>query len=380
VDGAVDAALDDTSAAPELADSEAVERLLISDGLEPRLYAYDVPGRRLLDSFALDARAHVYAGAGGRYGYALSGAHAHVRIVDMGLLQRVTAQGTERQVAPVALLGHSLSGSAPGALLAHAGRVVVFFEGDAKAEIIDESPLPTQLDTQTISLGAAHRGFALPFGAGFLATRSEAGEVVLGRYGSDGVLDDSASFDCAAPEGVALAGTALAIGCEAGVLRFDAGGPARLIAYPAAAGSPAARVRRLAAHPNQALYLAVLGEQLCAVGPSQLTCQPLGQPWLDFGFDASGKRALVLARDGSLGVFDASTLQLQGTLQVTTGVSASDELLQPQLASGRRVTYVSDPQAASVHMVDPARLSLVGRLELPGAPSKLAVFGFGAPR
>jgi hypothetical protein len=77
-----------------------------------------------------------------------------------------------------------------------------------------------------------------------------------------------------------------------------------------------------------------------------------------------------------LRVFAAQNLQPLGMLRVTSAVITSDPLVQPRLASGRRLTYVSDPQAASVHMVDPASLKLAGRLELPGAPASLAVFGF----
>jgi hypothetical protein len=161
------------------------------------------------------------------------------------------------------------------------------------------------------------------------------------------------------------------------VLRIEPGGAARLLAYPDDPGGPAVRVHKLVGHADDALHLAALGDdRLCLVDASTLSCQRLPERWLDFGFDAGGKRALALGADGVLRVFEADGLQPLGTMRVTRAVSASDPLLSPQLASGRRLTYVSDPQASSVHMVDPATLTLAGRLELTGAPASLAVFGF----
>jgi hypothetical protein len=375
-----DAQLDDAGAQPEPGALESAERLLVADGLEQRVYAYDVTSRGLLESFAIGARARVYAGPGGRYGYALPTGGGDVRIVDMGLVQEQTGPGIVRRLAPAAQLDVRLSGTGSATLLAQSDWVALFFDGDAKLEVVRESSLSEEQgvpETQSVALGAAHLGFGLPFDGGFLATHLETGsQLVLSRYDEGGTRDSDVSYDCDAPLAAALAGGALAVSCEAGVLRLDPGGAARVIAYPDAGGAPAARAGRLVGHPSEALYLTQLGDGLCVVGASALTCQSLSSETLDFGFDASGKRALVLGSDGILHVFAAQNLQPLGMLRVTSAVITSDVLVQPRLASGRRLTYVSDPQAASVHMVDPASLKLAGRLELPGTPASLAVFGF----
>jgi hypothetical protein len=375
-----DAELDDAGAQPEPGALESSERLLIADGLEQRVYAYDVSSRGLLESFAIGSRARVYAGPGGRYGYALPTGGGDVRIVDMGFVQEQTGQGNVRRLAPAALLDARLSGAGPATLLAQSDWVALFFDGGARLEVLRESSLSEaqgEPDTQSVALGAAHQGFGLPFDGGFLATRLDAvGQPTLSRYDQGGARDSDASYDCAAPLAAALAGGALAVSCEAGVLRLEPGGAARVIAYPDAGGAAALRAGRLVGHPSEALYLTQVGDDLCVVGASALTCQSLSSQPLDFGFDANGKRALVLGSDGLLRVFAAENLQPLGMLRVTSAVITSDVLVQPRLASGRRLTYVSDPQAASVHMVDAANLKLAGRLELPGAPASLAVFGF----
>lgn len=364
----------DASSPSEPGALESAERLLIADGLAQRVYAYDVPSRRLLESFAIGARARVHAGPSGRYGYALPSEVREVRIIDMGFVRE---QGSAQRLAPAVLSNVTLAGAGPIALLAQADWVALFFGGEAELRVLRESGIPAGGDTpetEDVWLGGSHPGFGLPFDGGYLATQLEGGEVMLRRYENDGSLDSAISYACAAPEAAALAAGALAVGCDAGILRIAPGAEPHLIPYPDEVGTE--RARRLAGHPDDALYLTVLGERLCLVGASQLSCQALAQPALDFGFDASGKRALALGSDGALRVFDAESLQPLGMVRVTSAVSSSDPLQQPHLASGRRFTYVSDPQASSVHMVDPATLALAGRLEIPGAPASLAVFGF----
>jgi hypothetical protein len=372
--GQIDAASGDASAQPEPGALESAERLLIGDGLEQLVYAYDVATRSLLESFPIGARARVYAGPGARYGYVVPSEGRDVRIIDMGFV----AQGSQGRLDPVALLDARLSGATPGVLLAHSDWVALFFDGDARLEVLREQALagdPRLPDTERLFLGAPHHGFALPFDGGFVATHVDGGgRLVLGRYDENGTLDGATDYGCAAPEGAALAAGVLAVGCVEGVLRIEPGGEASMLAYPAAAG---ARARRLVGHADEALHLTVLGDdRLCLVAASELNCQPAAEPWLDFGFDAGGKRALALDGDGVLRVFEADSLRALGMLRVSRTLSSSDPLLRPQLANGRRLTYVSDPQAASVHMVDPASLTLTGRLELPGTPASLAVFGF----
>jgi len=377
--GTSDAEPEEAGAVQEPGALENAERLLIADGFEQRLYAYDVPSRQLLESFQVDARARISAGPGGRYGYALPSVGRDVRIVDMGFVVEQTPQGSARRLAPVAMLDARLMGAAPATLLAQAGQVAVFYDGEGKVEVLRESALSAgQGAPETLSFvtGAPQRGIALPFDGGIVATRLVNGVPVLTLYDERGTVDNSVSFDCEAPEGAALAAGVLAVGCEAGVLRVEPGGAARLLAYPLAGG--AVRVRQLVGHPADALHLAALEDQLCSVGESALSCVPLAQPLLDFGFDAGGKRALALGADGTLRVLDANSLQALGMVRVTSAVTTSDPLLQPRLASGRRLTYVSDPQASSVHMVDPTGPSVAGRIELPGAPASLAVFSFRA--
>jgi hypothetical protein len=361
---------------PEPGLLESAERLLIADGLQQRVYAYDVPARRLLESFTVGAPARVYAGPGGRYGYALPSQGRSVHIFDMGFVQ----QGAARALEPVAALSLRLTGTAPATLLAQGDWVALFFEGDGRLEVLRESALNAgqgTLESEGFTIGGPQHGFGLPFDGGFLATYLEGGsQLLLGSFDEIGRFESSVSFDCEAPEGAALADGVLAVGCAAGVLRIEPNAAPRVIAYPEGAGAPAGRARRLVGHPSDAKHLTVVGNSLCAMDPSALTCQALAQPALDFGFDASGKRALALGSDGALRAYDADTLQPLGTLRVTSAVITSDPLLQPQLASGRRFTYVSDPQASSVHIVDPASMRLEGRIDLQGAPASLAVFGF----
>jgi hypothetical protein len=375
-DAQADAAPDEDGGAPPESGSVAnAERLLIADGLLARLYVYDVTRDALLDSFTIDARARVYAGSSGRYGYALRA--GGVDIVDMGLTRSDTAHGSEPGLAPPALLADKLLEADPSALLAHAGQVAVFFATKPQLQVLRESQLGSSaVAPLTLDVGAPHRGFGLPFGDGFIATRGELGAVVLRRYLASGALDAASSFDCSAPEGPALRGGTLAVGCDAGVLLLDEQGAAQLVPYPTVGP---ARMRRLVAHPSRPLFLGLWGEQLCLVDSDGMRCVSSAEQGLDYAFDASGKRALLLTRDGAVRVLDADGLGLQGVVSVTSAVPASDEFLEPQLAVGLRYVYVSDPQLARVQVLDPATRELAGELQVPGAPARLAVFNFHAP-
>jgi hypothetical protein len=369
-----DAAVPDGGADGGSADLASLERLLVADGRQAQLYVFDVRERKVLKTFNIDERARVYAGATGRFGYALFNGRALV--IDMGLVQQGGSHFAVLQAGPIYPLTTTLGGSAPGALLAHAGKVAVFFEGDAKASVLDESSLPADFAAQTIALGAPHAGFAFPFGDATLATREQAGEIALRRFVAGD--DDGSSFDCTAPDLAAVASGVAAVGCDNGVLRLSEGGSPHFLPYPTASGPTRVRARRLVGNPSRGQILAWLGDALCAIG-STMICQPVAADCIDLSFDAAGERALLLASDGSVHAFEAHTLDPLGALSVTGPVTGDDVLMAPALAAGLHAVYVSDPQTGRVHALNPTSLQLSDEFELSGAPGSLAAFSYHDP-
>jgi hypothetical protein len=184
---------------------------------------------------------------------------------------------------------------------------------------------------------------------------------------------------CEAPGGTAQTRSStpiVAIGCADGVILWNTAesSPAR-VRYPSSVGSE--RVHKLVVSPNATLFMSAIGDRLCLVR-DEISCVSAPAELIDYAFDASGKHALVLSRDGTLHLLDAETLEKRDTLSLFSPLPMTTPVNElPGLAVGRRNVYVSDPSAGRVHIVDSALATELDKIDIPGGfPTQVVVFKY----
>jgi hypothetical protein len=378
--GATDAGSGGSSSdarAQELGAFNAVERLLVADGRSARVHVLDVPSRNYLDSFSLSGPGSIYAGPDGRHGYVLESAQNLVQIISLGLPD--PAEVTSPMLSAPSLLRTGLIGLAPSAFTRYANDVTILFAGGGQLATFDAQSLATATAKYMTSVASSTPTVLLHLGDRVLVSEADTTAPGVTRLR---LLDDKLSrvsrpeLPCAAPEGVSEAEGTVAVGCSEGVLLWQTSGTStKTLRYPSAVGSE--RAHKLVASPFGTLFMTVLGDQLCLIS-DEIKCQDAPADLLDYAFDATGKRALVLSRDGTLYLLDGETLAKRDKLSLLAALLESTPAGElPSLAVGRRNVYVSEPSAARIHIVDSAAAKETGKLDVPGGfPTQVVVFRY----
>ncbi len=375
--GALDSAAPDARIPAELGAYTSVERLLVADGRSARVHAIDVPTRDRIDTFVLSGSGSIYASADGRYAYILESAQNQVQVVSMGLPE-VAEQSSPMLSAP-SLLRSSLSGLLPSAFGSSGDQVAILWAGASELQTFDSESVVMAVPTYKANLPSVPGSPDLVVHLGnrvIASERSGSGPSELRVFDAKLARMTQPELSCPDAAGSARSGPTLAIGCSDGVLLWNTTETnATRVRYPSSAGT--GRVSKLAANPSVQTFLTTIGAQLCVLS-SEFLCVDAPADVIDYAFDASGKRALVLSRDGNLHVFDADGLARRDRVALFTALEpTTPELELPGLAVGRRLVYVSDPSGGYVNIVDTTNGQRVGRLDVPsGFPTRITVFKY----
>jgi hypothetical protein len=365
--------------APELGAFSGVERLLVADGKSARVHVLDAPSRDYLTSFSLNGPGAIHAAASGRYGYVLETAQNQVQVISLGLPDPVATSSAT--LSDPSLLPTSFSGLAPSAFGAFANDVTILFAGSSEL---------TTFDLQSLTTTTPKVSARIPSGTGTPIVLLHLGDrVIVSEYDAASGLSQLRLLDakleyltrpdlrCDAPEGAAQAGQTVAVGCADGVMWWPTSATAtEIVRYPSTAGVQ--RVHKLAASPIADSFLTLLGEQLCLVNAQEFICEDAPADVIDYAFDATGKRAMVLSRDGTLYAFDGENLDRREEIEVFAALPVPTPTAElPGLAVGRRYVYVSDPSAGSIHIVDSAAARVLDEIDVPnGFPTQVVVFRY----
>jgi hypothetical protein len=371
------ATIGDARSPAELGALLTVERLLVADGKSARVHALDVNTRDFLESIDLNGAGPIYASADGRYGFALEGAQNQVQVVNMGLGD-LSAAAIPKLTSP-SLERASLTGLGPSAFGAHGDRVVILFAGASQLQLFDGEGISTAQakDSASVSSSASAPAVLIDLGDRFVVSERQAS-----GSGQLRVLDDKLDFttrpelDCTDPEGWAITQDTVAVGCNDRVLLWNTTQTsATHVDYPASLSGE--RAHKLVANSATSAFLTMLGTKLCLVN-TEVHCVDAPEGVIDYMFDAAGKRALLLSRDGHLHVLDAETLDALDKVSVFDALPlGSPEGELPGLAVGRRNVYVSQPARERVLIIDSASATDVGEIPVPGGfPTKITVFKY----
>jgi hypothetical protein len=339
----------------------------------------DVPSRDYLEWFSLNGPGAIYAAASGRYGYVLETAQNQVQVISLGLPD--PAETSTATLSDPSLLRTSFSGISPSAFAGYGNDATILFSGSSELSTFDLQSLATTTPRESaeIESKAGTPVVLLHLGDRLIVSEYEASNGLSELRVLDHELERLTRPDlrCDAPEGAAQAGQTVAIGCADGVLWWRTSETTtETVRYPSAAGLT--RVHKLVASPTAESFLTLLGDQLCLVSADAFSCEDAPADVIDYAFDATGKRAMVLSRDGTLYLFDGENLDQRDKIDLFVALAVTTPVAElPGLAVGRRNVYVSDPSAGRIYIVDSANARVSDRLEVPGGfPTQVVVFRY----
>ncbi|WP_040685003.1 zinc metallochaperone AztD [Nocardiopsis halotolerans] len=274
---------------------------------------------------------------------------------------------------------------APGHVVRHGGRTVLFDDGSGEVTAFDSDALGDGTpETDVHTAAAPHHGVAVELTNGelllTLGTEEErVGAVVLDADGHE----VARSEECPGVHGESTAeGEAVVIGCEDGVLIYQ-GGEFTKVDSPDGYGrignqagseespivlgdyktDPEAELER----PERVSLVDTTDGGLTLVDlPSSYTFRSLGR--------GPGGEALVLGTDGRLHVIDPEAGEVVDSIEVMDGWREPLEWQQPRPALFVRggTAYVSDPATRQVHSLDLESGEVTTSVTLDEAPNELS--------
>lgn len=376
-----------------------VRRLLVSDAVTPTAQLWDLKDNTNLgtQTFA-GPPSLVYSSPSGRYGIVQQRVQNRVNFIDGGVF--TTGSGTAsvatRQAAQ--RLTFELRDSLPTHESVAGNWISIFFDGSGMARWIDERDLLAgnpRVAVEINSGGPQHSASATlvaPTTEYFvLAPRDPAGNILpqgvqsFNRTGQSlGRMDN-----CRNMHGNAAIAGAVIFGCEDGIayVRVGASGPVKVKA--ALTGSLAGLGVRNAYTEYGASF--IVGQVMTRPGvtPSQnllATIDPLsgsieplplpaGTGFHRISVDHFNNRVLVLATSGTLFVFNGLTRQLLHTIPGVVPQLPTSAIRFHEVAPADGVAYVASPYTGEVVVVNTAAGNITRRINLGGAPSRIAVLG-----
>ncbi|MFI6578154.1 zinc metallochaperone AztD [Nocardiopsis sp. NPDC050513] len=298
-----------------------------------------------------------------------------------------TSEGFQLLDAAAGVLTDDLiAADAPGHVVRHAGRTVLFADGSGEVTLLDSDALGEGLpeEPEQYTAEEPHHGVAVELSNGELLVTLGDEEERVGVAVLDADREEiTRNEECPGVHGETVAaGETVVIGCEDGVLTYRDGELTKIDSpdeygrignqagseeSPVVLGDyktdPDAELER----PERVALLDTEEADLTLVDlPSSYTFRSLG-----IGPDGE---ALVLGTDGILHVIDTETAEVVDGIEVT---DAWEEPLEwqdarPALFVRDTTAYVSDPATRQIHAVDLATGEITASVTLDEAPNELS--------
>lgn len=362
-------------------------RLLISDMDDGLIEIVDPHSGELLERLPLTSPARLYTSENHRFAFAVQTDSDRVDVIDGGLWTEDHGDHLHGYEEAPALLDVVVTGSRPIHLVAHDGRVAIFFDGDGAAQLIQQQELEAS-DPASVGLdsGLPHHGVAVPVGDRVLLsmpdTESDSAlPIGVAVYSLDGELLQSFP-DCAGLHGEAARGNLVAFGCSDGVLIIDTSGEeatAQKIENPADAGDN--RVGTILAHEALPFFVGNFGSQaLAIIDPAAGSLTPLPLPAASAGFQldpSEDAHLVVLTVDGQLHTLDPQTGETLASAPLIAAVDPDTDHSEPNpvLAVDAGMAYASDHTTGTVFAVDLDTMDVVQTYQAAGIPLSLTTVG-----
>lgn len=393
--GALLAACSDDPAGPgaERPEAASFQRLLVADAQAPAAKLIALHNDSTVQSFTLTAPASlVYRTSSGRFGAIQQRTANRVQFVDAG----VWADGGTAHRGPASMLGFMVEDGLPTHENVMGDWVSLFFDGSGVARWLRESELlaGTPRVAHEVGTGEAHHGgsftvvsngtpyfaYSVPNPQGGLpariAVRNQQGQVV-------------AEAECPAMHGNNAISTGGVFGCNNGMAVVKPSGSGVTAQHVALSGEMAGLgLRNAYAAPGASFILgqfsALPGQPtrrvLATIDPASGAVHPL--PALPAGVvdhwravEPAKGQVVVLGNNGTLYVYNGTTRQLQHTLAGVVPALPTTGATTHQVAVAEDVAAVASPSTGEVVLVDLARGTVIRRVAVGGAPSRLTLLG-----
>lgn len=360
------------------------------DAPQPRLVAtydgglltLDAQTLEVLDDTPLDGFIRVNPAGDGRHVFV--SVPEGFQLFDAGVWTEAHGDHGHSYAGDPALTDTVYEGDTPGHVVRHAGKTVLFSDGDGKIQIFDsESFLEGAPEPEVQHTEEAHHGVAVELENGELLytignEEERSGALVVDENGEE----IARSEECPGVHGEAAAkNDAIVVGCQDGILIYQDGEFTKVDA-PDSYG-------RIGNQAGSDLSPVVLGDykvdedadlerpervSLTNTETGELTLVDLGASYsfrsLGRGPDGEG---LVLGTDGSLHVIDVEAGEVTESIPVTEAWEEPMEWQQPRptLFVQDGLAYVSEPATQELHIVDLASGEVTESAELPQATNEL---------
>ncbi len=327
-------------------------RLLIADGIEPRLSILDLETGEL-DLHALEvaaASATLYSSPSGRFVFALSRGPEdnddRVQIFDSGIYLEEHGDHFDLVEDPVSELSLGTTDQRPVHVSVHAGHTAIYHDGSGRAALFDEHELEEERDSYEpvwIDAGLQH-GAVVPLGEEYAVVTSNnpdypataTSSLPIGaevRTLDDTVVYDASNRACPGLHGEAANHHGVMFGCVGGVLFIEGhDGDFEHVFVPNHSSlNEAARLGSIWSHEDIELFFGSAsyrdedGERINgglwaidAEGGSMSQVLPGTDEKrvLRAAFDGHGEKAFFLTYDGTLNVVDTESGEVVETIEL----------------------------------------------------------------
>lgn len=371
------------------------QRLLVADGSQPSARLLALHNDSTIQSYSLAAPAsYVYATASGRFGGIQQRTAARVNFYDSG----VWTEGTRAYRRPAARLDFELTDSLPTHVTVTGPWISVFMDGNGRAVWLNENDFRTgsprvAFDVRT---GGPHHSASstivingVPFFV--LAPRNPAGGLpnsVEVRNAAGVVVATAAN--CPSMHGNAAIMNGAAFGCADGLVIVRQGVAGITAEKVTTTGEMAGLGLRNAWASKSGTGL-ILGQFAALPGqPTRrvmATIDPVSgninalpalpgnavDHWR--AIEPTKGQIVMFANDGALYVFNAATRQLQHTVASVSPALPATGALTHQVDVAEDLAVIASPSRGEVVIVNTATGAITKRINLGGAPSRLAILG-----
>ena len=378
-----------TASLPVLAQTESHWRLFVADHAEPKIAVIDLNAGEVLEDFAVEGPASLYA-TGSKAGvFGVQGSADSVAAIRSGIALEDHGDHGDIAVEAPALVPARVTGDKPSHFVEHHGQIALFFDEEGMVRVLDESAwLEGKPQAREYKVAAPHHGLAVQMGDYLLVSASNPDDPDKRRTGML-VIDAQGQqvgelHDCPDLHGEATSGNLLAVGCATGLLIAKEAATGPVVEFlPYSESLPEGKTTTLLGGVGLQYFLGNYGaDRVVLIDPSaeddSFRLVDLPTRRVHFAVNpGTPKFAYVFTEDGQLRELDVVSGELTRSLQLTQPYSMDGEwdLPRPRIAVAGGDIAVTDPLAGTIHIVDAADFQKEREIALEGAPFNIVAVG-----
>jgi hypothetical protein len=391
------AACSDSPSAPRIEEPQPAihfQRLVVTDAQQPTARLLALHNDSTIQTFTLgEPSSRVYRSGSGRISVIQERTAGRVRFLDGGVW---TENGSAHR-RNAAMLGFQLTDGRPSDENVFGDWISIFFDGSGMVRWLRESDFAAGNARVAFEAnsGTPHHGVSMtvlsgstPFFAHSMPNASGSPTGVAVRNLQGQIVAQVAVGDCPGVHGNSAIASGGVIGCNDGMVIVRPSGASVTATKVTLTGDMAGLALRnaftgtgsnfilgqFAAFPGQPArrVLAIIDPATGAVNPLPALPDGVTDHWR--AVEPVRGQVVMLGTDGSLYVFNGTTRQLQHTVASVVPAIPTGSMTH-QLVVAEDLAAVASPTTGQVVLVNLGSGTVIRRIDLGGAPSRLALLG-----